>query len=235
MKFLSRGNLHCLLNKNEINIFNKKSRSTNQHPDSSKMNKLRHLTKISDLTKEELINIINHAKEIKSNPLKHRNSLENKSLLMFFEKPSLRTRISFEVAMTQMGGHGIYYNISTSPLGTKENVHDTAKCLSRFCDLIVARVHSRETILGLEKFSEIPVINALDDYAHPCQIICDFLTISEKKSKDFEKLTLSYFGDLKNNVTYDLMRACAILGVQCNVSGPNIQEYQIEHQGKIFK
>eukprot|EP01080_Neovahlkampfia_damariscottae_P011507 gene11507-4671_t len=189
---------------------------------------MKHLTKISDLTREEILQIIEQAKDVKENPSRYKTALEEKTLLMFFEKPSLRTRISFEVGMTQLGGHAIYYNISTSPLGIKENIHDTAKCISRYCDFILARVNRQETINDLKSFADVPVLNGLDDFAHPTQIISDMFTIKEKLKVEYDQLKLAYFGDLKNNVTYDIMRACAILGIQCSVSGPNINEYHVE-------
>ena len=198
------------------------------------MKNIRHLTKISDLSKEELLHIIEVSKDVKQNPSKYKKALEEKTLLMFFEKPSLRTRISFEVAMTQLGGHGIYYNISTSPLGIKENVHDTAKCISRYCNMILARVMKQETILELKRYADVPVINGLDDFAHPTQIISDLFTIQEKLKIGFNKLKLAYFGDLKNNVTYDIMRACAILDIECVISGPIAEDYEVEHRGKKF-
>jgi ornithine carbamoyltransferase len=187
-----------------------------------------HLTKISDFTKEEILSVLKHAQEIKANPSKYSTAMKDKTLLMLFAKPSLRTRVSFEVGMTKMGGHGIYYDISTSPLGKKENFHDTAKCISRYCDIIMARVITRKEISELAKYSDIPVINALDDFAHPCQIMADLLTIQEKKGNDLSKIKMAYLGDIRNNVTYDIMRAAAVIGFELKVSGPKGPEYEIE-------
>ncbi len=187
----------------------------------------RHLLKISDFTKEESEKIINKAIEIKANMEKYSTILKNKTLLMLFEKPSLRTRISFETGMEQLGGHAIFYSIKDSPLGKKENIHDTAKVASRFVDLIAARVFKREDIRELAKHSDVPVINMLDDFAHPCQILSDFQTIKEKKNR-LKTLKLSYFGDAHNNVTYDLMRMTAMFGLRMDVACPKGVEYSPE-------
>jgi ornithine carbamoyltransferase len=188
---------------------------------------MKHLTKISDFSKEECEKIIEKSIEIKANKEKYFDSLRHKVLLMIFEKPSLRTRVSFETGMTQLGGHAIFYSLKDSPLGKKENIHDTAKCASRYADLISARVFKREQILDLAKHSDVPVINMLDDFAHPCQILCDFQTIKEKKGS-LEGIKLSYFGDAKNNVTYDLMRMSAMFGIEMDVACPNNVEYSPE-------
>lgn len=190
---------------------------------------IRHLLKISDFTKEESEKIINKAIEIKANMEKYSTILKNKTLLMLFEKPSLRTRISFETGMEQLGGHAIFYSIKDSPLGKKENIHDTAKVASRFVDLIAARVFKREDIRELAKHSDVPVINMLDDFAHPCQILSDFQTIKEKKNR-LKDLKLSYFGDAHNNVTYDLMRMTAMFGLKMDVACPKSVEYSPEQE-----
>ncbi|MCP4760339.1 MAG: ornithine carbamoyltransferase, partial [archaeon] len=188
---------------------------------------MKHLTKVSDLSKEECVKIISKAIEIKTNMKKYSDSLKDKTLLMIFEKPSLRTRVSFEVGMTQLGGHAIFYSIKDSPLGKKENIHDTVKCASRYVDIIAARVFKRQDIWDLVKYSDVPIINMLDDFAHPCQILADFLTIKEKKG-NISNLKISYFGDAHNNVTYDLMRMCAIFGITMDVACPKGAEYSPE-------
>ena len=188
---------------------------------------VRHLTKISDFSKEECEKVINKAIEIKNNPEKYRNRLENETLLMIFEKPSLRTRVSFETGMQQLGGHAIFYSIKDSPLGKKENISDTAKVASRYVNLIAARVFKRQDIWDLAKYSEVPVINMLDDFAHPCQIIADFLTIKEKKGR-LTNLKMSYYGDAHNNVTYDIMRMCAMFGLTLDVACPKGEAYTPE-------
>ncbi|KKM83188.1 hypothetical protein LCGC14_1311910 [marine sediment metagenome] len=188
---------------------------------------VRHLLKVSDFTKEECERVINKSIEIKKNPKNYNSSLEGETLLMLFEKPSLRTRISFETGMQQLGGHAIFYSIKDSPLGKKENISDTAKVVSRFVNIVAARVYKRQEIRDLAKFSDVPVINMLDDFAHPCQILADFQTIKEKKGS-LSGLKLSYFGDAYNNVTYDLMRLCAMFGWRMDVACPNNTEYSPE-------
>ncbi|MFX1566892.1 MAG: ornithine carbamoyltransferase [Promethearchaeota archaeon] len=188
---------------------------------------VRHLLKISDFSKEECETVINKAIEIKKNPKKFSSILEGETLLMLFEKPSLRTRISFETGMQQLGGHAIFYSIKDSPLGKKENISDTAKVASRFVNIIAARVFKRQDIWDLAKYADVPVINMLDDFAHPCQILGDFQTIKEKKGT-LENMKLSYYGDAYNNVTYDLMRMCAMLGWRMDVACPNSKVYSPE-------
>ena len=139
---------------------------------------------------------------------------------MLFEKPSLRTRVSFETGMTQLGGHAIFYSVQDSPLGEKETVADTARTLSRFVDAVTARVRSRATVAELCAHSAIPVINALDDYAHPCQILADLLTLRQRFGWPLAGLRMAYLGDTRNNVTYDLMRAACLLHIDLHVAGP---------------
>ncbi|MFX1499734.1 MAG: ornithine carbamoyltransferase [Promethearchaeota archaeon] len=188
---------------------------------------VRHLLKVSDFSKKECEKVIDKAIELKKNPKKFNSYLEGETLLMFFEKPSLRTRISFETGMQQLGGHAIFYSIKDSPLGKKENISDTAKVASRFVNIIAARVFKRQDIRDLAKYANVPVINMLDDFAHPCQILGDFQTIKEKKN-NLTNMKLSYFGDAHNNVTYDLMRICAMFGWRMTIACPSAQEYSPE-------
>jgi ornithine carbamoyltransferase len=144
--------------------------------------------------------------------------LKGFSLLTLFEKPSLRTRVSLEVGMHQLGGQAIFYSIADSPLGKKESVEDTGKVLARMCQGITARVSSRKAVRSLAEVSDVPVINALDDYAHPMQMFADLQTIVEFKGS-WEGLTMTYLGDLENNVTYDLMRLAALMGYNMHLAG----------------
>jgi ornithine carbamoyltransferase len=190
---------------------------------------IRHLTKISDFTRKECEAIIDYAIQMKGdkfNP-KYTEKLKHRTMLMIFAKPSLRTRVSFETGLTQLGGHGIFYSIKDSPLGKKETIEDTAKCASRYVDIIGARVFSRDDITKISSSSDVPVINMLDDFAHPCQILCDFQIIKEKKGS-FDNMKLSFFGDSKNNVTYDLMRMCALFGMKMDVACPDDARYAPE-------
>ena len=192
---------------------------------------LRHLTKVSDFTREECEAIIDYAIKMKADLWneKYTTKLKNKTLLMIFAKPSLRTRVSFETGMTQLGGHAIFYSIKDSPLGIKETIQDTTKCASRYVDMISARVFKRKEIQDIAANSDVPVINMLDDFAHPCQIMCDFQTIKEKKG-GFDNLKMSFYGDCYNNVTYDLMRMCAMFGMDLDVACPNDPKFAPEQE-----
>lgn len=179
----------------------------------------RDLINLNDLSSDELMNIIDRSIEIKKNPDSVKDSMKQKTLLMIFEKPSLRTRVSFETAMTKMNGHAIYYDVKTSPLGVGETIADTAKCASRYVDIIMARLLKQSDTIELAKNSSVPVIDALSDLAHPCQIIADLMTIKEHK-KEFKGLKLVYLGDADNNVTYSLMQGCAMTGINMIVISP---------------
>jgi len=196
--------------------------------------KPRHVAKISDLSADEILLLIKVAQEMKDLPSKFCNVLSHRSLIMLFEKPSLRTRVSFETGMTQLGGHAQFYQVNEELQGKKESLADTARVLSRYVDVIMARVKSRQQIRELQKYATVPVINGLDDYAHPCQILTDLLSIAEKKhlktASDWKTLSVSYVGDMRNNVTYDLMRAASLLGFSIKVGGPNDPKYQIEEE-----
>jgi ornithine carbamoyltransferase len=185
----------------------------------------RDLINLNDLTAEELLEIIEKSIEIKSNPNKFSNALRQKTLLMIFEKPSLRTRVSFETGMTKLGGHAIYLDVKSTPLGMGETIHDTAMCTSRYVDIIMARLLKQADTIELAKHSSVPVIDALSEMAHPCQAIADLMTIKEKKGK-FKGLKMAYFGDAENNVTYSLMHACAMVGMHMVIACPQGEEYQ---------
>jgi len=181
----------------------------------------RDLHTVLDFSKQEAFQIIERAKDIKKNPDKYRKHLKGKTVLMIFEKPSLRTRVSLESGTSKMGGHAIFYSIVDSPLGKmKENIHDTANTASRYVNIIAARLYNRKDFLDLAKYSSVPVINLLDDYGHPCQIMADFQTIAETKNLN-TKLKLSFFGDGQNNVTYELMRMCAVFGYDMDIACPD--------------
>ncbi|CAH0371467.1 unnamed protein product [Pelagomonas calceolata] len=193
---------------------------------------LRHVTKISSLSPKEIKGVLKLALEMKARPADYWDALKRRTLLMFFEKPSLRTRVSLEAGMTSLGGHGIAYMTGDSPVGEKESYEDTGAVLSRMCDAVTARVKSREQVTGLAENSTIPIINALDDYAHPMQMLADLQTIVEHKCDgDVEGLTgksLAFVGDCQNNVTYDLMRSGALMGLDVRIAGPTGFEWEIE-------
>jgi ornithine carbamoyltransferase len=164
--------------------------------------------------------LIELAGKIKTNPKKFEGKLKNKTMLMIFEKPSLRTRVSFEVAMTQLSGHAIYLDVNDSPLGKKESIEDTARASSRYVDIIMARVFEHEKIEKLAKYSKVPVINGLSDLYHPCQILSDIFTIKEKKGT-FKGLKLCFMGDGNNNITHSLLLGCSMMGIGISIGCPD--------------
>lgn len=184
-----------------------------------------HLIALKDLSGEEIKTLLDLAGEIKKNPEKFQDAMHRKMLFMIFEKPSLRTRVSFETGICQMGGNAIFYDMSTSPLGSgKETIHDTARVLGRYSDLIMARLFKHDNIKQLAKYAGIPVINGLTDFNHPCQILSDLLTIREYKGT-FKGRTLTYLGDAKNNVTHSLLYGCSKVGMNIRVGCPEDKGY----------
>ena len=150
--------------------------------------------------------------------------LAGKTLVMLFEKPSTRTRISFQVAMTDLGGSSIYIKPEDiGGLGKREPIKDTARVLSRYCDGIMARTFSHEAIVELAQYSSIPVINALSDFSHPCQAMADVLTIQEHFGK-LEGIQVSFVGDGNNNVTRSLAFVSSMLGMKLTIASPKTHE-----------
>ncbi|MFH1515182.1 MAG: ornithine carbamoyltransferase [bacterium] len=192
-----------------------------------------HFIGLDDFPGEHLLKIIYSSIKIK-NLMKENSSeyekrygeiLKGRTLLMLFEKPSLRTRVSFEVGMTQFGGHAIYYDIATSPLGKKETIEDFAEVSSRYVDIIMARLFKHTHMRQLASHSSVPVINALTDYSHPCQVLGDFMTLIEKFGK-LDGLKLAYLGDSYNNTTHSLLFGCSIMGMDISVACPEGEKYE---------
>src|SRR3989338_2893575 len=178
---------------------------------------------IKEVKKDEIVNLIKKSIEIKKNPQKYYKKLENKTLLLLFEAPSLRTRISFETAMNQLGGSAIYYDITNSPLGKgKESMEDTSKVVSRYCDMVALRIYKHDDLLKFAKNSSVPVVNLMTNEEHPCQIMGDLLIVFEKKKK-LNDISVCYLGDSNNNVTNSLIYACSILNIKLNI-GCHIQK-----------
>ena len=177
------------------------------------MLKGRDLVSIADLNRDEIQQVLNRAallkKEWKAGG--NRPVLAGKTLAMIFEKPSLRTRYTFEAGMTHLGGHGIYLGPSDIRLGVRESIPDVARNLSRWADIVMARTFAHSTVTGLADNASIPVINGLSDLEHPCQALADLLTVWEHKGR-FAGLKFTYVGD-GNNVCHSLMLICATLGV----------------------
>jgi len=181
----------------------------------------KHLTMDQDLKKEEIWEIFHLAKELKEKQKRGipHELLKGKSLAMIFQKPSTRTRVSFEVAMTQLGGHALNLSPQELQLSRGETIADTARVLSRYVDCIMARVFDHQDIVELAKNSSVPVINGLSDKFHPCQALTDLFTIWEKFGT-LDNLTLVFVGDGDNNVTNSLLLLCARLGVNFRVACP---------------
>ena len=177
---------------------------------------MKDLLSLIDWNKEQILKLINFAAEIKKHPDNYSDSLKNKTLLMIFEKPSLRTRVSFEVGIIQLGGHAIVIESQNTPFREKESISDTAKVLSRYCDIIMARLYEQKDIEELAENATIPVINGLTNTFHPCQILSDLFTIQEKK-KRLKGLKLSFVGDGNNNITHDLLLGCSAVGINISV------------------
>ncbi len=174
------------------------------------------LLSIMDLSSEEINVMLSDAVDMKQD--KWHSILDKKVLALVFEKPSLRTRVSFEVAMRQMGGHTIYLSPAEVGLGKRESARDVASVLGRFVDVIAARTFSHETVAELARWADVPVINALDDIEHPCQALADLMTVYENKG-ELKGLTVAYIGD-GNNVANSLMLGCAMMGINFKIASP---------------
>lgn len=178
------------------------------------------LLSISDLSREEIEEIFFLAKKLKTEfyaGKRQSDYLRGKTIALFFEKPSTRTRISFEVGVHQLGGYPLYLNAQDLQLKRGETIADTAKVLERYVDGIMARVFSHSTLEELAKHSNIPVINGLSDLEHPCQVLSDYFTIREKKGN--KKLKIVYLGD-GNNVANSLILCGSLLGMEVICSSP---------------
>ncbi len=186
--------------------------------------KCKDLTTIVDLSLEDINELFALTAELKESHKRGEvdHCLVGKTLGMIFEKSSMRTRVSFEVAMTQLGGHAIYLTKHDINLGERESVKDVASVLSRYVDCITIRTYAHETVVELADSSCVPVINALSDYTHPCQALTDLYTINEKKGS-LENIKLTYIGD-GNNVARSLAFLCAKLDVSCRIASPENYE-----------
>ncbi len=176
-----------------------------------------HLLKISDLSSEKLDKIIRLSLDLKKSPEKYRDSLKGKTIGLYFQKPSMRTRVSFELAISQLGAYPLVLNAAEIQIGVREAVQDVSRVLSRYLDAILMRVDRHSLLEDFAKFSNIPVINGLSDVAHPCQAIADILTIVEKKGN--VPLKIVYIGD-GNNVCTSLIRAASFVGQKITVCCP---------------
>ena len=180
----------------------------------------RHLIDLSEFETQELRKILDTAHDLKQKQKtgKPHEILKGKSLAMIFMKSSTRTRVSFEVGMTQLGGHALFLEPSGTQLGRGETIGDTAQVLSRYCDVIMARVYAHSEVAGLAKYATVPVINGLSDFLHPCQIMADLLTIEEHK-EGLEGFKITYVGD-SNNVSNSIMQGCTMMGMDVTIGSP---------------
>jgi ornithine carbamoyltransferase len=182
---------------------------------------MEHFLALTDLTPDGLRDLLELAIELKTERKAggNRPLLKGKTLGMVFQKPSLRTRVSFEMGMIHLGGQALYISPLEIKLGERESVPDAARVLSRYVDGIMARVFAHAHILALAQYSDVPVINGLSDYNHPCQGLADFLTIVEVKGWDLSGKKLAYIGD-GNNVAASLIFGAAMLGMDFAIAGP---------------
>ena len=185
---------------------------------------------LGELSREEIIKIIDLADKFKEERRKgiYKKHLENKTLALLFEKPSTRTRISFEVAMRELGGNAISLSFNEIQLSRGETIGDTAKTLSQYVDIIMSRVNNHNDLLELAKYASVPVINGLSDIYHPVQVLADLQTIREKKHR-FEGLKLAWIGD-GNNICNTLLIGCSKMGINMITASP--EDY--EPNSKVF-
>ena len=179
------------------------------------------LLKLLDLTGEEIIEILDVADDLKSEwkAGKRHDFPAGKTLVMIFEKNSTRTRVSFETGISQLGGHGIFLSSADSQLGRGEPIEDTARVLSRYCDCIMIRTYGQSEIEKLAQYATVPVINGLTDFAHPCQVLADLMTIREHKGK-LKGLNACYIGD-GNNMANSIIVGCLKVGMNVSAACPD--------------
>ena len=173
---------------------------------------------VLDFSREEILESFRIASEMKKDPRSYADALKGKSLAMIFEKPSLRTRVTFDVGIHQLGGYSVYLSPAEINLGKRESIHDVAKNLERMVDAVMIRTFAHQIVVDMAYHASVPVINGLTDYSHPCQAMADYLTVLEFK-KTLQGLKLCFVGD-GNNVAHSLMFAGARLGVNVTVACP---------------
>ena len=190
----------------------------------------RDLCSIADLSPVEVAAILELAHDCKADPAAFRHALDAKQMVLFFEKASLRTRLTFEAAINTVGGNAIFVDQTQSPLGERESIADMARNLERWMSILVLRTYSHDTITEMASFAGVPVINALSDLEHPCQALADFLTLEEKFGS-LRGLEFAYVGD-GNNVCHSLVLTAAQLGVHCRIATPRgyAPELEIIHK-----
>ncbi|HEY0784631.1 MAG TPA: ornithine carbamoyltransferase [Acidobacteriaceae bacterium] len=179
----------------------------------------RDLCSIADLSTAEVRSILDLAHDVKARPQAYRYALEARQMVMFFEKASLRTRLTFEAAMNATGGSAMFVDQTHSPLGERESLADMARNVERWVSVIVLRTYSHETITEMAEHAACPVINALSDLEHPCQALADFMTVEERFGGSAAGVNFTYVGD-GNNVCHSLMLTAAQLSAHCTIGTP---------------
>ncbi|MDI6807202.1 MAG: ornithine carbamoyltransferase [Candidatus Aenigmarchaeota archaeon] len=178
---------------------------------------MRNFLTLEDVTREEIFQIFKLAKRLKRKPWG--NQLKDKIFALLFFKPSTRTRVSFEAGIKQLGGEAIYLDYATTQLARGESVEDAARTLERYVNCIIARVYEHKVLERMAKVANIPIINALSNLEHPCQILSDLFTIQEHFGK-FDGLKLTYVGDGGNNIAHSLLLGCSKIGLNLTISCP---------------
>jgi ornithine carbamoyltransferase len=179
---------------------------------------VRHFLTVDDLSPAELDAVLELSAKVKANPQDHAARMAGMSVAAIFEKPSTRTRVSFEVAIAELGGHPVILNSSDLQLGRGETIEDTGRALSRYVDAIVLRTFEQERLEVLASAATVPVVNSLSDFEHPCQAVADVFTVKEHKG-DLPGQVITYLGD-GNNVTHSLLLAGAKAGMHVRVASP---------------
>lgn len=193
---------------------------------------MKHLLKLLDLSKEDIIELLNLADQLKyekKHNIPHKR-LEGKTLAMIFQKASTRTRVSFETGMYQLGGQALFLSSSELQIGRGEPTEDTARVLSRYCDGIMIRTFKQQEVEDLAKYGSIPIINGLTDFAHPCQVLADLMTIREFRGT-LDGLKLCFIGDT-NNMANSLIVGCLKVGMDVSIASP--KEYELHEEIKTF-
>ena len=191
---------------------------------------------LKDLKKDQLIDLISLSLKWKNNNCAQ--FMKDKNVVLIFEKPSLRTRISFEVGINQLGGKSYILNEKEMQLGERETIEDTARVLERYADMVIIRCFGHDQLMKYANISNVPVINALTDFSHPCQVVADLITIKEHL-KDYKNIKVSWFGDC-NNVLQSWIEASGLLNFELNIACPKgvkpdgeIISWALERNNKI--
>jgi ornithine carbamoyltransferase len=181
---------------------------------------IRHFLRDDDLSPDEQAEVLALALELKKNPFSHRPLEGPRGVAVIFDKNSTRTRFSFEVGIAQLGGHAVVVDGRNTQLGREETLQDTAKVLSRYVDAIVWRTYGQSRLTAMAETATVPIVNALSDQFHPCQVLADLQTIAERAGA-LRGLRLSYFGDGANNMAHSLMLGGVTAGIDVTVAAPN--------------